>query len=256
MSEVISIKDANDMLVHGYSVLDTADNAWRSPSRKPSWRDHSLTAKQLQLKTYPDIKYVVPDLIPEGLSLLVGRPKIGKSWLALDIAISIAAGRFCLGDREPEIGDVLYCALEDNERRLKNRLRKLLGSSAWPDRLTLSTKWRRLHAGGVPDISEWAAGVDKPRLILLDTLASVRPNNTQEGYAADYAALTTIHRLANDLGIGIVVLHHQRKMDSEDPLELGFRNAWHRWLRRHIADPLKRKIWKNALRSRARHRRG
>jgi hypothetical protein len=220
MSEEISIKDANEALIKGYNVLGAADDAWQAP-RKPSWRDHSLTAKQLQSNTYPAIKFVVPDLIPEGLSLLVGRPKIGKSWLALDIALSIASGRACLGDREPEAGDVLYCALEDNERRLKNRISKLLGVNRmqWPERLTFSTKWRRLNAGGVNDISDWAANAEQPRLVLLDTLANVRPINTQDGYAADYAALTTVHRLANDLGIGVVALHHQRKVDAEDPLD-------------------------------------
>ena len=64
-----------------------------------------------------------------------GRPKIGKSWMALDMAISVAAMSACLGDRMPDGGDVLYCALEDNERRLKNRLTKLLGDAEtnWPD---------------------------------------------------------------------------------------------------------------------------
>ncbi|MGE3513871.1 MAG: AAA family ATPase [Hyphomicrobium sp.] len=216
------IKDANEALAQGFDILQGTDEAWCKNKRpSSSWREHSLSARQLQLRAYPPINYIVPGLIPEGLSLLVGRPKIGKSWLALDIALSIAGARICLGDREPDAGDVLYCALEDNERRLKNRISKLLaGSKAhWPEHLTLSTNWRRLNAGGVNDIKEWAESVAKPRLVLLDTLANVKPVNTQDGYAADYAALTSVHRLANDLGIAIVALHHQRKVDADDPLD-------------------------------------
>ena len=61
-------------------------------------------------RVFPKIQYIVPGIIPEGLSMLVGRPKIGKSWMALDIGISIASGRSCLGGRVPQEGDVLYVA--------------------------------------------------------------------------------------------------------------------------------------------------
>ena len=66
-----------------------------------SWRDHVITAAQLQRQTFPPVSYVVPQLIPEGLSIIAGRPKVGKSWLALDVCIAVAAGRFCLGERKP-----------------------------------------------------------------------------------------------------------------------------------------------------------
>ena len=221
MSEKIVIKDMNDALVHGYDILRNTDTAWTRGARKtaPTWRDNAITAKELQNRTYPPVRYIIPGLIPEGLSLLVGRPKIGKSWMALDIALSVASGATCLGGRTPDQGDVLYCALEDNERRLKNRITRLLANSKWPERLTLVTKWNRLNQGGVHDLKEWINETKQPRLILLDTLANVRPVSTQEGYAQDYAALTEIHRLANDKGIGIIALHHQRKVDADDPLD-------------------------------------
>jgi RecA-family ATPase len=216
MSEETVIKDMNDGLVAGFDILQSTDRAWARGDRKsaPSWRSHAFTAKELQFRTYAPIRYIIPGLIPEGLSLLVGRPKIGKSWMALDIALSVASGTTCLGVRTPEQGDVLYCALEDNERRLKSRISKLLASSKWPERLTLATQWKRLNEGGVHDLKEWMKDAKQPRLILLDTLANVRPVSTQEGYAQDYAALTQIHRLANDRGIGIMALHHQRPAAS------------------------------------------
>jgi len=89
------------------------------------WRAGSFTADELQDMRFPPPKWVVPGLIPEGVTLFAGKPKVGKSWMALEIAVAIAAGRPCLGNLEPEVGDVLYAALEDNPRRLQRRHDKM-----------------------------------------------------------------------------------------------------------------------------------
>ena len=197
-------------------------NGSRTGSREPSWRDHVFTAAELRRKSFPPISYVVPDLIPEGLSIIAGRPKIGKSWLALDLCIAVAGGRVCLGERKPVPGDVLYAALEDNPRRLQRRIDKLLSpfGEQWPERLTLATSWRRLDKGGVEDIAQWADSVAEPRLCILDTLAGVRPIRTREGYTEDYESVAALHRMAKDRsGLGILALHHTRKMEAEDPID-------------------------------------
>jgi hypothetical protein len=186
-----------------------------------NWRDHVFTAAELQRKIFPPVSYCVPDLIPEGLTIIAGKPKIGKSWMALDICIAIAAGRFCLGERKPMQGDVLYAAMEDNPRRLQRRVDRLLSpvSAQWPDRLTLANSWRRLDKGGVDDIRQWIESAGSPRLVVLDTLASVKPIRTQQGYTEDYESLAALHRLANDKGGSIILLHHTRKMEAEDPVD-------------------------------------
>jgi AAA domain len=172
---------------------------------------------------FPEISYVVPGIIPEGLTILAGRPKVGKSWMALDLAIGIATGKTVLGGLHVEQGDVLYCCLEDNPRRLQRRVTKLLSpfSNEWPERLTLATRWRRLDQGGVKDIEEWCGSVPEPRLVLLDTLAGVRParSGTDTLYEGDYKALRDVHRFANERGMGAVALHHTRKMDADDPVD-------------------------------------
>ena len=110
------------------------------PDKKPSWRDHTITAAELKRQQFEPVSYVVPGLIPEGLAILAGRPKVGKSWLALDVAVACASGRICLGDCQPEEGDVLYAALEDNPRRLQRRIDKILRphTDEWPEQLTLA----------------------------------------------------------------------------------------------------------------------
>lgn len=216
------MKDANDALIEGFDIMAAADGAaLYKPKRDPSWSSYTYTAASLQQRIFSPTQWIIPGLIPEGLTILAGKPKVGKSWLILDGAVSVAAMRACFGDLEPEQGDVLYCALEDNARRLQDRLTKLLPTfdGQWPERLTLTNRWERLNANGVHHIKEWAQGVPKPRLVILDTLAGVKPINTRDGYAADYAALEGLHALANELRIAIVVLHHLRKAESEDPLD-------------------------------------
>jgi hypothetical protein len=100
-------------------------------------------AAQLQQKHFPEIPFIVPRYVAPGLTLLAAKPKIGKSWVCLDIAISVATGRYCLGDVKCNSGQVLFIALEDNERRLHCRLTKLLPSGAWPADLDYATDWRR-----------------------------------------------------------------------------------------------------------------
>jgi len=193
------------------------------PDKNAGWQSHVFTAAALQAMTFPEVSYVVPGLIPEGLTILAGRPKIGKSWLALALALGIPQGEPVLGSVKVEAGDVLYCCLEDNQRRLKRRITKLLSAfnDEWPARLTLATRWRRLDEGGVEDIKAWCDKAERPRLVLLDTLAGVRParSGSETLYEGDYKALREIHRVANERGIAIVALHHTRKMDADDPVD-------------------------------------
>ena len=144
-----------------FQAAEIADE-WSKPDKTEvtGWRSHVFTAAALRTMTFPPVSYVVPGIIPEGLTILAGRPKIGKSWMALDLAIGIAPGKPVLGGVHVERGDVLYCCLEDNPRRLKRRVTKLLSpfSAEWPERLTLATKWQRLDQGGVDDIEAWCDG--------------------------------------------------------------------------------------------------
>jgi hypothetical protein len=218
-------KDWAEAHVDGVNIHAAADREWSKVNKvhpPPTWRDLVFSAAELQHEQFTPISYVIEGLIPDGLSMLVGRPKIGKSWLALDIAIAVASeDGTCLGGREVEHGNVLYAACEDSRRRLQSRITKLLGvySKKWPADLHLATGWRRLDKGGVSDIAEWIKSVERPRFVILDTLASVKPQRTTQGYQEDYAALEQLHHLANNVGIAVLVLHHQRKSEAEDPLD-------------------------------------
>jgi RecA-family ATPase len=187
---------------------------------KPS-RLEFFTAAELQRMELPPIKFTIDGYVAEGLTILAGKPKIGKSWMALDWALAVAYGGFALGSILCSQGDVLYAALEDNQRRLKKRIQQLMPpGSEWPDQLSLCTAIRRLDAGGIDDVRAWANSVPSPRLVIIDTFALFRPPRQREAnYDSDYAALSPLQNLAAELGLAIVVVHHVRKLESVDPLD-------------------------------------
>jgi RecA-family ATPase len=100
-------------------------------------------------------KFVIPGILPEGLTLLAGKPKIGKSLLAMNFVVAVASGRNALDDLPVEQGDVLYLALEDNERRLQMRLRNVLNGDSAPQGLSFIWQWRNMDQGGIDDLRGW-----------------------------------------------------------------------------------------------------
>ncbi len=80
----------------------------------------------------PPVKWAVSGIVPEGVTLLAGKPKLGKSWLTLGLGVATAMVGVTLGTKRVVRGEVFYVALEDNRRRLQKRLDKLLGAARPP----------------------------------------------------------------------------------------------------------------------------
>ena len=179
-----------------------------------------ITASALMAMKFDPIRYVIPGYVAEGLTLFAGAPKIGKSWTALDLGIAVSAGGLAFGSIKCEQGDALYLALEDNPRRLQSRL-KVMGRSIAPQRLTFMTEWPTLDEGCLDELEAWAHGVEKPRLVIVDVLAKVRPiaNGRDQLYDADYRTMTGLHSFATRHRLAVLVVHHTRKMEAEDPFD-------------------------------------
>jgi len=163
--------------------------------------------------------WVVPDLLPEGLTLLAAKPKLGKSRLALGLALAVASGGAALGEIEVEPGTVLYLALEDSLKRLSERTQKLLGDEIAPPLLEVTTEWPRLDAGGLDQLEDWLANHPDARLVILDTLAKIRGARAGGSYAGDYSSLEGAQALAQRAGVAILVIHHTGKESRQDALD-------------------------------------
>jgi AAA domain/IclR helix-turn-helix domain len=180
-------------------------------------------ANMIMTMHFAPIKYVIPGIVVEGLTLFAGKPKIGKSWLLLHAAVAVATGGFTLGQIHCLQGDVLYCALEDNKRRVKSRLNKLVAPDADLSRLFFYTydEMGRLSQGGLDTISNWLKSMPHPRMVIIDTLAMVRSakKKDESSYDADYNAVLELRGLASEFGVAIIVVHHLRKADADDAFD-------------------------------------
>lgn len=177
------------------------------------------SAAVLRVRQLPRLRYVAEGLLPQGLVLLASPPKYGKSWLALDLCLSVASGKPFLG-RPCQRGECLYLALEDGEQRLQSRMSRLLGDQPAPAGLFYQTKAVSLDNGLLTNLDFFAVKYPRARLIVIDTLQKIRgeERTSSSVYAADYAVMGQLKEFADRHGICLLLVHHLRKMSDEtDP---------------------------------------
>lgn len=168
----------------------------------------TITSRELARLELPKLKWVLPGIIPEGLTLLAARPKKGKSWFALNLALAVATGGAFLDTQVPP-GEVLFLALEDNRYRMQSRQAIVLGHTDGVDNLEFC-----LYSGKMPEaataVASWIEAHPATRLVVVDTLAKVkRARKRDEGlYEHDYSALEPLKELADRYRIAIIVITH------------------------------------------------
>ena len=185
----------------------------------------TLTAGELLAMQFSPQRWLVEGVLPEGVSLLVSPPKVGKTRLATQLAIAVASGGYALNhpDTTCQPAEVLYLVLESGNRRAQKDLQQLGGTDPRiADRLHIAADWRRLSAGGAADLEHWLDAHPNVKLVIIDTLAAVR-NSGHGGsgflYSEDYLVGGTIKRIADQRGVSVVLIHHSRKGDAEDVLD-------------------------------------
>lgn len=175
-----------------------------------------ITADEILTKDFPEPVWAIPNLLPAGLCILAGAPKMGKSWLGLQIAFAIAAGGYALGEHVQR-GAVLCMALEDTPRRLQDRLHKQQWTRGLDaDFLTLGqfeNEVGDLKNGGGERL---ANQIERRgyRLVVIDTLSrSVHGDQNDVGQMT--RALTPIHEIANAHDCAVLLLDHHNKVRKE-----------------------------------------
>ena len=179
------------------------------------------SAAELLEKEMPKVQWIVPDYIPSGLTLIAGPPKIGKSWLVLNLALSCAGGLHQVFGNSVPKADVLLLSFEDNERRLQSRLHDIIGDQQVKlDNLLYEFE---PHGRG----GAFTAWLDKEldeypgiRVVIIDTLQHIKAHQRQGQpiYEADVEAVRPLRAIAEKRCISIVVVHHTKK-GKNDPLE-------------------------------------
>jgi 5S rRNA maturation endonuclease (ribonuclease M5) len=212
-------KDVADHIAAGYQLAQLEPYAFPVSALLAGGR----TAAWLKQQVIASLEWVIPEILPEGYSLLVGAPKIGKSWL-LSIALAVASGGYMFGKiycGRPR--PVLLLALEDSDRRIKSRIHKLQPhDDDWPDGLTYFTHISPEDV--IPTIEEWLIGIPRSErpVVLLDTIGKVIPpaHQGESQYQRDYRFSSRLQSITQQRpGMALIGLHHDRKASAEDFVE-------------------------------------
>ncbi len=176
----------------------------------------SKSCEEIMTTVYKPIKFVVDNMIAQGLYILAGAPKVGKSWLSLDICLSMAKGNKIL-DRETSKGTVLYLCLEDSFERIQKRLYELTDEPT--DNLHFAIMADTIGNGLEEQIEKFKSVHVDLKIVFIDTLQMIR-NETDSNYGSDYKELSVLKTLADKLEIAIVLVHHTRKCFDSDPFNM------------------------------------
>jgi DNA-binding transcriptional ArsR family regulator len=194
--------------------------------KNPQPLSFGKTGKDLMNKELKEIDWLVDGLIPaRSRNSLVSKPKVGKTWLALEFALAIAAGGYALGKLKCRQGSVLYLALEDGETRLHRRLIKILESCqmSMPDAFYYETECPPVDKGGLINVVSWIEQTENPALVVIDTLKAFRPVDIPKGkgvYDVDYESTQALMPYVEKYGTAILWPHHANKRSSNDPIDL------------------------------------
>ena len=178
----------------------------------------TINAEDLQNRTYEPTPFLVDELILEGLHILAGAPKIGKSWLALWLCLCIAQGQ-ALWNFATTQGEVLYLSLEDSFQRIQTRLFDLTEEA--PPTLHFAIMADTLRHGLEQQIEQFLAEHPTTKLVVIDTLQRVRSaGGDSNRYANDYQDVGLLKQLADQHHIAILLIHHLRKLHDDDPMNM------------------------------------
>jgi len=218
VSDFIEKHEDKEQAAEGLSVMIEGTGQHKPRKRLPT----RFTVIELMSMELPEPRWAVPGILPEGCTILAGKPKMGKSIMCLNLGISVATGGLAFGTIPVEKGGVLYLALEDRARRLKDRLTIMLQGGPLPENFHLDTEWPKIEDGEIPGLEKRIKEIPDLRLVIIDTLQIIRPAQTgrqKMQYSIDYDDVIAVKKLADKYDVSILIVLHLRKTQSEDIMD-------------------------------------
>jgi len=177
-----------------------------------------IDSKTLLEQELPPIRFTIEKILPQGLFILAGSSKVGKSWLSLDFCQSVATGEQ-VWNLNANKGTVLYLALEDSLIRLQTRLRKY--SEHGESNLFFSVRALKIRDGLIAQIKDFIKNYPDTNLIIIDTMQHIRNNSSDKNaYVNDYNDMNILRQITNEFNVSLVLVTHTRKLDDPDPLNI------------------------------------
>ena len=173
----------------------------------------TIDGETLMSQPLTPLNFVVDTLLSQGLHILAGSPKVGKSWLALWLAVMVAKGDPVWGMGVKQ-GTTLYLCLEDSTLRIQNRLFEITEDA--PASVHFTTNSDTLGKGLEEQLCSFLSEHPDTVLVIIDTLQMIRGTGYDNTYANDYRDLSALKRIADAHGIAILLIHHLRKELADD----------------------------------------
>ena len=178
----------------------------------------TIDGETLMSQPLTPLNFVVDTLLSQGLHILAGSPKVGKSWLALWLAVTVAKGEPVWGMGVKQ-GTTLYLCLEDSPLRIQNRLFEITEDA--PASVHFTTNSDTLGKGLEEQLCAFLSEHPDTVLVIIDTLQRIRTaGNDANAYASDYRDIGVLKALADKHRIAILLVHHLRKMNDDDPMNM------------------------------------
>lgn len=178
----------------------------------------TIDADTLLSTTLPPTRFIIDRLLPQGLHILAGAPKVGKSWLALWLCLQVAQGT-SVWDFPTHRGTVLYLCLEDSLTRIQSRLFQITDDA--PEALHFATIAAGIGEGLEEQLTNFLTQHPDTSLVVIDTLQRIRTgSDSGNPYANDYRDISVLKALADKHHIAILLIHHLRKMNDDDPMNM------------------------------------
>jgi hypothetical protein len=161
-----------------------------------------ISAARLKDAEYRNTEFIISGLLPIGLTLLMGSPKAGKSWLTLLMSECITSG-FPLFGYSVHKSAVLYYTLEDSVKRCKYRLNKI--GSGWSPDFNFCEE-----AKSTSDIMS-GIRTTKARVVFIDTFMAFSDIEDNNSYSETTRKVRELKRIADTMEVAIVIVHHKKK---------------------------------------------
>jgi DNA-binding transcriptional ArsR family regulator len=182
---------------------------------------HITSAAQLYAGEVVRLRPLLEGLIWDGLTMIVAKPKAGKSWIMLQAAVHVAGGPGIEGVTALDHGPVLYGAFEEPAARTMARLRKLAPEGDWAKNLHFVYDALPLMGGGAEQLRALVEQL-RPRMVVLDTLtALIKGGGKRESdvFRSQYAEVSVVRKIAEDFHTAVVLVHHARKGMADTAIE-------------------------------------
>jgi len=176
----------------------------------------SLDMPTLMKTELPPMIWAVSGILPEGFVCMAGRPKAMKSWTALNLCYAVQNGTEFLGHQTNK-GDAIYFGLEDSKRRIKDRVEKLGYAKLKQPQIVLGGDVPCLGFGFEECLENWVKSKQNPRLVVIDTLARIKPRQSKAGtaYDQDNLLMNGIQKLAVQNNLTVLFITHLSKSAQE-----------------------------------------